>query len=338
MNDLSQLNHQTADASAPWLLLIHQVPPKPDYLRVKVGRALQAAGAIAIKNSVYALPNRSDARRAFQLLRHEIVVAGGDATIAAASWLDGLDDRALRDMFRASADAGYAELRKRVDELARDLPQPDQPQPAATKRIATALARARVQAAALAATDFFNSPGGAALEAAIAHAEASIRAPAGTARLAPAPRRGTVWVTRADVHVDRIASAWLIRRFADQEARFKFVPPRGYRPQPGEIRFDMFEAEYGHEGDRCTFEVLARRFAPEDPAVGAIAEMVHDLDIEDARYRRAETPGVAALLAGIVAGTGDDDERIARGHGLFDGLHAALGTATATQPKQRRTK
>ena len=72
---------------------------------------------------------------------------------------------------------------------------------------------------------------------------------------------GRTWVTRHGVHVDRMASAWLIRRFIDPQARFKFVAARGYRPEPGELRFDMFEAEFSHEGDRCSFEVLVELVA-----------------------------------------------------------------------------
>ncbi len=103
------------------------------------------------------------------------------------------------------------------------------------------------------------------------------------------PLQGSVWVTRQGVHVDRIASAWLIRRFIDPEARFKFVPAKGYVPEPGELRFDMFEAEFTHEGDRCTFEVLLARAGLADPALAAIGEIVHDIDLKDAKFGREET-------------------------------------------------
>src|SRR5205807_6991598 len=100
--------------------------------------------------------------------------------------------------------------------------------------------------------------------------------------------RGRTWVTRRGVFVDRIASAWLIKRFIDPDARFKFVAPGGYVPRKGELRFDMFEAEYTHEGDRCTFETLVRRFRLRDPALRAIGEIVHDIDCKDAKFGRAE--------------------------------------------------
>jgi hypothetical protein len=129
-------------------------------------------------------------------------------------------------------------------------------------------------------------------------------------------------VTRAGVHVDRIASAWLIRRFVDPQARFRFVPAKGYVPEPGELRFDMFEAEFTHEGDRCTFEVLLGRAGLREPALRAIAEIVHDIDLKDGKFARPEAEGVRTLIAGICAATGDDEERLARGGAVFEDLHS----------------
>ena len=101
-------------------------------------------------------------------------------------------------------------------------------------------------------------------------------------------------MTRRNVHVDRIGSAWLIRRFIDPQASFKFVAAKGYRPRPGELRFDMFEAEFTHEGDRCTFEVLLQKSGSDDPALAAIGEIVHDIDLKDGKFARAEAGGIAA--------------------------------------------
>lgn len=135
--------------------------------------------------------------------------------------------------------------------------------------------------------------------------------------------RARTWVTRAGIKVDRMASAWLIRRFIDPEARFKFVPSKGYVPEQRELRFDMFEAEFTHEGDLCTFEVLLQHFGLEEPALRDIAEIVHDIDLKDARYGREEAPGVGQLVDGIAAAHRDDEERLRRGAALFEDLYAA---------------
>ncbi len=116
--------------------------------------------------------------------------------------------------------------------------------------------------------------------------------------------------------------AWLIRKLIDPEARFKFVPAKGYQPEKGELRFDMFEAEFTHEGELCTFEVLVQRFGLKDPALRAIAEIVHDIDVKDAKYGREEAPGIGQLVAGIAAAHADDEARLARGAALFDDLYA----------------
>ena len=151
----------------------------------------------------------------------------------------------------------------------------------------------------------------------------SARASAQPASPSASPDRvapGTTWVTRRNVHVDRMASAWLIRRFIDPEARFKFVAPRGYRPAAGELRFDMEQAEYTHVGERCTFQVLLDRFGLSESALAAIGEIVRDIDCKDALYGRPETAGIAALIAGIAATGPDDADRLQRGALVFDHL------------------
>jgi hypothetical protein len=118
-----------------------------------------------------------------------------------------------------------------------------------------------------------------------------------------------------------MASAWFIRRFIDSDARFKFVPAKGYKPLAGELRFDMFEAEFTHEGDRCTLEVLIERTRVNDPAVSPIAEIVHDIDLKDSKFGRQETIGIERLIAGIAMAHKDDENRLARGAAVFDDLY-----------------
>ena len=131
-------------------------------------------------------------------------------------------------------------------------------------------------------------------------------------------------MTRSGVYVDRIASAWLIRRFIDEAARFKYVGARGYAPDPGELRFDMFEGEFTHDGEDCTFEVLVKRFVSDDSALRAIAQIVHDIDCKDEKFGREEAQGVAILLRGIAAAHSQDAARVDAGAVVFDGLYAAF--------------
>ncbi|HET7296834.1 MAG TPA: chromate resistance protein ChrB domain-containing protein, partial [Gemmatimonadales bacterium] len=150
--------------------------------------------------------------------------------------------------------------------------------------------------------------------------------------------RGRTWVTRAGVHVDRIASAWLIRRFIDPEARFRFVGSGEHRAAPDELRFDMFDAEFTHEGDRCTFETLASRFGLADPALTAIGELVHDIDCKDGKFGRGETPGFERLIGGIARRHASDAARVERGAALLDDLYEGFGGGRggrSSRPRRR---
>jgi hypothetical protein len=129
-------------------------------------------------------------------------------------------------------------------------------------------------------------------------------------------------VTRQDVFVDRMASAWLIARFIDTDAQFRFVREGDYRPARGEVRFDMFEGEFTHEGDRCTFEVLVNRFLPNDAALQSVAEVVHDIDLKDGKFEREDAAGIAQVLTAITRAYPDDATRIDRARQLFDELYA----------------
>lgn len=142
--------------------------------------------------------------------------------------------------------------------------------------------------------------------------------------------RGRTWVTRPGVKVDRMASAWFIRRFIDPKAKFRFADSSAAR-RDGELRFDMVGGDFTHEEDRCTLETLVGRIGLPDHGVRAIAEIVHDLDVKDAKYGRPEAAGVRVLLDGLMARSQDDDERISRALVIFDDLHEALGRARKTR-------
>jgi hypothetical protein len=180
------------------------------------------------------------------------------------------------------------------------------------------------------AIDFFGAEGRATAEGLVSGLEAQLKQEGEAMSNSksvppPGPLQGRVWVTREGVQVDRIASAWLIRRFIDSGAHFKFVPGTGYGPQPGELRFDMFEGEFTHIGDRCTFEVLLGHAGLEDAALEAIGEIIHDIDLKDDKYGREEAGGVRSLINGIAASSTDDEQRLARGSALLDDLYSSFG-------------
>jgi hypothetical protein len=189
------------------------------------------------------------------------------------------------------------------------------------------LARLKRRLAEVIAIDFFGAPGRETAEGLVSGVEARMHEKRSGKQIVNAAVtrredfRGKVWVTRKGIHVDRMASAWFIRRFIDSDVRFKFVSPKGYKPQQGELRFDMFEAEFTHEGDQCTLEILIERVGLNDHALTPIAEIVHDIDLKDAKFGRPETPGIDRLIAGIAMAHKDDETRLARGVAVFDDLY-----------------
>jgi hypothetical protein len=177
------------------------------------------------------------------------------------------------------------------------------------------------------AIDFFDSLGRQSAEGLVANLEAHLNPETSTERntaQASSEYQRCVWVTRKGIHVDRMASAWLIGRFIDPEAKFKFVTARGYQPEKGEIRFDMFEADITHEGERCTFEVLLQRFKLDAAALRPIAEIVHDIDLKDGKFGRPETAGIERLITGICTVHKEDEARLARASALFNDLHGSF--------------
>ncbi|HET6983588.1 MAG TPA: chromate resistance protein ChrB domain-containing protein [Myxococcaceae bacterium] len=303
---------------------MHQLPPKPVGLRVKVWRRLQQQGAIAIKNSVYALPLTDAAREDFQWLAREITESGGEATVCAAELVEGLTDAQVQALFNAARDAQYAELTKDARQLAasRDRRRVEETWPLEVSKL-----RKRLEE--IVAIDFLGAPGRMAAETQVLRLEQlivdqSTQATASASTRETSAPQGAAWVTRRGIHVDRMASAWLIRRFIDPAARLRYVDPRGYRHEPGELRFDMFEAEYTHEGDLCTFEVLLSRFGLTAASLRAIGEMVHDVDLKDSKFGRPETPGFERVIAGIALGHAEDEDRLARASALLDDLHTAF--------------
>lgn len=296
-----------------WLILVHRIPPRPLYLRAKMRQRLAAAGAIAVKNSVYLLPHGAESLEDLQWIAQEIVAGGGDAHLFAGDFVDGVANDAAVAQFRRERDADYAALAEEAKGTLKSAGAAD-------------LLRLTRRMEEIREIDFFDAPARTAAEAAIAAVEKRVEKEKKeeTKMTQSHPElRGKTWVTRPGVKVDRMASAWLIRRFVDPKARFRFADPAAPR-KDGELRFDMVGGDFTHEENRCTFETLIRRAGIADKRVRAIAEMVHDLDLKDSKYGRAETAGLRMILDGIMARTSDDDERIDRAFSVFDDIYDAL--------------
>jgi hypothetical protein len=309
-----------------WFLLIHQIPPKPNALRVKIWRRLQQVGAVAIKQSVYVMPLSEQSREDLSWTLKEIVEGGGDGSISEVCFVEGLTDQQILAVFHNARKSDYEKLIQEANALIAEWSSGgSDPRDPATKGPAQ-LSRLKRRLDDIASIDFFQTPERATAELQLKELgnllakQPSVSS--STVRDGIGDLIGKTWVTRSNLFVDRIACSWLIRRFVNKAAVFKFVPGPHYSPKPNEVRFDMFDGEYTHEGDLCTFEVMIHRFQIQDHALRPLAEVIHDIDLKDGKFGRSETDGFNALLTGVVSAYSDDDQRMAEGFRLFDNLYA----------------
>ena len=315
-----------ADRDA-WYLLIHQLPPRPLYLRAKIRRQLAKAGALAIKNSVYVLPARDECLEDFQWIGQEAIAGGGEACTCHAAFVAGLSGERLVERFREEAAVRYEPVKTELDRL---LQQVRSTRGAAAGRTGARLLKLRKQLREIGRIDFFGSSAGQEVQTLMkaierAHTSRTARPHAATARAAPGDLVGRTWVTRRDPKIDRLATAWLIRRFIDPAARFRFVDPTGGPLRGGELSFDMVGATFGHQGDRCTFETILTSLDLRDPALRQIGEVVHDIDLKDGKFGRPEAAGVQQLIRGLRRSCADSNARIAAAMPAFDALYASFG-------------
>jgi hypothetical protein len=305
-----------------WLVLVHQLPPRPSNLRVHAWRRLQRVGAVALRSALYVLPNTSEAREDFDWIRKEIVDRGGQVNILAALAVDGYTDDELEAAFRDARAADYKSLIADVELSLKRFRRARKALSRLTLKREVAKARERLQA--ITSRDFFDASGSSEARDALRRLETLVRQdPVVEAVRTPVDLRslrGRVWVTRPRPGIDRMASAWLIRRFLVPGAEFAF----GQAPDRGQIPFDMPDVEFGHHGTECTFETLLRRFGITDTAAGRIGHLVHDLDLKESRYGVAEAPTIGRLVEGIRRSAGTDHEMLEHGIAMMEALYQSF--------------
>ena len=320
-----------------WLLFVHQLPRSPSKLRVRTWRRLQQLGALPIKQAVYLLPDTATTREDFEWLKAEVTSAGGDAHVFTAGSIDAWSDDALVDEFRGARQAAYGVLARELEDVLTSLNATRRPRGTRAPAVGRLVEVFRSRLAALERIDVFGSAGRDRVAALVAQLDDRARPASRTVtstaatdatNLASYARR--LWVTRPRPGVDRMSSAWLIRRFVDAEARFGFATDRTTLPAPDAIPFDMFGVEFSHRGDDCTFETLCAVFGIQQPAVVRIAAIVHDLDVKDGRFGAAEAPTIGALIDGLQLATSDDGLLLEQGITLFESLYRAFAHAART--------
>lgn len=329
---------RTGAKESGWYLLIHQLPPRPLYLRARIRQRLDRVGAIALKNSVYILPDAASCLEDFQWIAQEAVAGGGEAFICGAEFIQGLDAAEVIERFQHARAADYIGLINEARETLTLLRQRKGGRSGSER--SSGLKRLKRRLREVVGIDFFGAQERGSAEAAVHALEVRVQPPSKAAGSSGGKSHselvGKTWVTRKGVHVDRIASAWLIRRFVDPAAPFRFVDAHETAPEEGELRFDMVNGDFTHQGDHCTFESLVAHLQLRDLAVLNVAEIVHDIDLKDGKFARPEAAGVEQLLSGLCRAHAEDQERLERGFQLFDDLYRAYSKPTELQADRQR--
>jgi hypothetical protein len=299
-----------------WLLLLARLPATHKAERVAIWRKLKKSGAIQIQTSTYILPDEPARYESFQWLTQEIRSAGGDATLVRAREIEGLPNEKLIELFNVARAKEYRAL----NELLRAFSHRRKARTSPTS--ANKLERVRKQFREIRQTDFFNCPRAQDVEMLLRKMEATQPVGAAVPKVVARDYRGKTWVTRPRPEIDRVGSAWLIRKFIDPNAKFIFA--RKILADRRAVSFDMLDGEFSHQGDDCTFETLVKRFRIQNKVVCQIGEMIHDADLDDDKFERNECIGVDRVLKGWAKEGVSDQEILRRGLQCFDALHAVL--------------
>lgn len=290
--------------------------------RVGLWRRLQRLGAVVLKNGLYVLPDREDCREGFQWLAQEVQQAKGEAIVMSVDRFENISDAELIKLFHKACKEKYEQLDQQIAALEKILHARSNQKNLLL--ISKKLMKLEQEYEDVTRLDFFDSPYGIQMASRLRRVKQSLSQEPPAIKTMPAAAlsayRDRRWVTRPRPHVDRLACAWLIRRFINPTAVIRYST----QPDPDEVRFDMRGAEFGHEGNRCTFETMLIRFGLSDPALQAIAEMVHEIDLRDGRYARPEVAGLDVILRGWLLEGLSDQELESHGMALFQAMYAAL--------------
>lgn len=306
-----------------WLVFSYSLPTQArSSSRVALWRRLKRLGALAHKSGVYVLPDREECLESFQWLSQEVQQAKGNATFMRVEKFEGLSDKELVEIFHRLSREGYWPVQVSITRLEKSLGKKTVLEP---RKIREKLEKLRNDFAEVSRIDFFHSPHAKEVQHRLSKLEERLVGPKpqvkGLPSLSVTDYKQKRWVTRPHPHVDRLGTAWLIRKFINPRAAIRY----SNTPGQDEIPFDMKGALFGHRGNLCTFEAVAAMFRFNDSVLQAVAEIIHEIDLRDGRYFRPEIEGVARILGGWINTGFSDKELESHGIALFEGLYTALG-------------
>ncbi len=311
-----------------WLMLVHQIPAKPTSRRVRTWRRLQDIGAIALKNSVYILPDTKETFEDFQWLKQEIISTSGEAVIFKVDSIEGLTNQQLVEQFQEMRNKNYDKIASSVLQLKSRaiIASENGVHEALRKKMSQELEKLKKEINETISRDFFQASNKSKAEQAVIDCQMLIenlqtrQNAESKIKVYPIKEfQNKTWITRKDIHIDRIASIWVIKRFIDQEAQFRFINKND--PIKNGIGFDINNGMFSHVGENCTFETLTKSFDLIDLAIQEIAEIVHDIDLKDRKFLREEAQGLNLIIISLGRILNDDYKLLEQGLLIFDGLY-----------------
>jgi hypothetical protein len=315
-----------------WLTLLTTLPPTPTRHRVGVWRKLQRMGAVRLRGSAWILPETPETTELFQWLVQEIDSFRGEATLLHVERVGNMTPEQVTELFHKARAPEYQSTLKGCREILVQLDRYRVSHRGSIAQLRGKLDGVKRELDRIQAIDYLEMPIGRKARDLWETAAKRLRtlearplAPAGRQR-GSLPPPGSTWVTRPRPHIDRIASAWLIRRFYDADATFAFADAADAARKG--IPFDVLGAEFGHHGEDCTFETLIKRFSVKDRRAKVIAEIVHEADLHDGKFTRDESTGLDLAIKGLAEATPDDQDLLERGMAIFDGLYTVLKRKT----------
>lgn len=315
-----------------WLIFFYSVPSRPVSSRMKVWRRLSKAGAIQFKGAVYILPFNDEHYELLQWLTSEVASMKGEAAFIKADMIEAIKNSAIVDLFNQQRESVYRIIEKKIEDIERKLNSVKKGADAKdNKKLSGQFIKHQKEFEEIRKVDFFVSKSGNALKKRLANLQAEVNKLSGLkvkAQIAViTPKRienykGKTWRTRKRPFVDRMASAWLIKRFIDKKAIFRFIDEKKTENiDKKSITFDIKDGEFTHRGDMCTFEVIVKSFNLKDKALKKIAEIVHEIDMKDDKYENMEARGIENILAGIRKTIKNDLEALEKGMAVFEMLY-----------------
>jgi len=315
-----------------WLTLLTTLPPKPTRHRVGVWRKLQRMGAVRLRGAGWLLPETPETTELFQWLVQEIQSFRGEATLLRVDRIETMTDEEIASLFHKARGVEYQAVVQGCRDILRHLDRYQANHRRSIPQLRSKLDGLKRELDRVQSIDYLKAPAGERARSLwettakrLRAAETRPRARSGRHGTS-LPPRGSTWVTRPRPHIDRIASAWLIKRFCDPEAKFAFADAADAARKG--IPFDVLGADFGHHGEDCTFETLVKRFGIKDRRIRAMAEIVHEADLHDGKFTRNEATGVDLAINGLVEATPDDHELLERGMAIFNGLYTVLKQKT----------